>query len=436
MERQSVDDDKTGCMSPSNMSNASLKMSPSLSIIQQQMQQQQNSQNARVQRTESVQDNIKPYATQQMSKVRTQNNGTVQDRRELFRKGLNSTPGIIYRRLPSDFINCQKEDLIVIISRMLTSLTRINDQRTAPNLKYIDHGSLTRFHSRSPPQISIYNYLYRLSHYSALEHSVLIATVYYIDLLTLCYPVFAINSLTVHRFLLTATTVGSKSLCDSFCSNKHYAKVGGVNIVELNMLEAEFLRRVNYRVVPRDFNRDRERGNSVTTISSSERDEEPEGISAAADILSMYYNRMVLLVGGMHPNDVDGNTVITGHNDNIVYYVSDDDDESRYSGSDINEINGRFADPYNTESYIHNGNRLAEASEGQRQDIEPGMRADQMQFFDNEFVDSSTDYDSSSISDSFYEEDAVNFNPRKRPADKSVMGESRQGSKPSSKKMR
>ena len=436
MERHSFDDDRSGHMSPSNVSTTSLKMSPSLSIIQQQIQQQQNSQNVRIQRTENIQENSRSYSSRQVPKVQMQNEDVVQDRRDLLRKNVVTTPGIVYRRLPSDFINCQKEDLIVVISRMLTSLTKINDQRTAPNLKYIDHGSLTRFHSRSPPQISIFNYLYRLSHYSALEHSVLIATVYYIDLLTLCYPVFAINSLTVHRFLLTATTVGSKSLCDSFCSNKHYAKVGGVNIVELNMLEAEFLRRVNYRVVPRDFNRDRERRNSATTIDSSDRDDEPEGISAAADILSMYYKRMVLLVGGIRPNGAGENTVITGHNDNVVYYISDEA-ESTFSDSDTNEVNGHYIDQSTTESYNRDRNGQVGNFDDPHQSMETGIRADQMQFFDNEFIDSSTDYDSSSISDSFCEDDEASAdNPRKRRADKSGLGESRQGSRRGSKKMR
>ncbi|QPG75738.1 hypothetical protein FOA43_003098 [Brettanomyces nanus] len=286
-------------------------------------------------------------------------------------------PSIIYRKLPREFIKCQKKDLITIVSRMLSSLIEINDRQSAPNLKYIDHASLTRFHSRSPPQITVFNYLYRLSHFSSLENSILITAVYYIDLLTRCYPVFAINSLTVHRFLLTATTVASKSLCDSFCSNHHYSKVGGVNIMELNLLEAEFLTKVNYRVVPRDFNYDfiGERRSSTGTLDADTNRNVQHGITCAAEILDLYYRRMVMLVGGMskdvEDNDLDdsnenGNHVFIGHDDSVVFYLGDDD-----------------------EQYF--------------QDTEPAP----VQYYSNEYIDSSTDNDSSPVSDSLSSSDSA-----------------------------
>ena len=75
--------------------------------------------------------------------------------------------------------------------------------------------------------------------------------VYYIDKLCLLYPAFTINSLTVHRFLITAATVASKGLSDSFWTNNTYARVGGVTIKELALLELEFLERVQWRIVPK-----------------------------------------------------------------------------------------------------------------------------------------------------------------------------------------
>ena len=44
--------------------------------------------------------------------------------------------------------------------------------------------------------------------------------------------------------------MASKGLCDAFCTNTHYAKVGGIGIAELNMLELEFLKRVDWKIVP------------------------------------------------------------------------------------------------------------------------------------------------------------------------------------------
>jgi len=83
-----------------------------------------------------------------------------------------------------------------------------------------------------------------------LEKPTLLAAVFYIDLLSRCYPAFTLSSLTVHRFLITGVTVASKGLCDAFCTNTHYAKVGGIGVAELNMLELEFLKKVDWQIVP------------------------------------------------------------------------------------------------------------------------------------------------------------------------------------------
>jgi hypothetical protein len=74
--------------------------------------------------------------------------------------------------------------------------------------------------------------------------------VYYIDRLCLLYPAFTITTLTVHRFLITAATVAAKGLSDSFWNNATYARVGGIKIVELGLLELDFLHRVDWKIVP------------------------------------------------------------------------------------------------------------------------------------------------------------------------------------------
>lgn len=74
--------------------------------------------------------------------------------------------------------------------------------------------------------------------------------VYYIDRLCVSYPDFTINTLTVHRFLITAATVAAKGLSDSFWNNSTYARVGGVRVAELKLLELEFLYRVDWKIVP------------------------------------------------------------------------------------------------------------------------------------------------------------------------------------------
>ncbi|CAF9926717.1 MAG: hypothetical protein HETSPECPRED_006403 [Heterodermia speciosa] len=147
--------------------------------------------------------------------------------------------------LPADYSACDTTSLCTIISNMLLELIRLNDDIP------LRDGGLTRFHSRAPPGISVSDYLQRLTTHATLSPPILLSMVYYIDRLCSLYPAFTISSLTVHRFLITAATVASKGLSDSFWTNSLYARCGGVSLKELALLELEFLWRVEWRIVPR-----------------------------------------------------------------------------------------------------------------------------------------------------------------------------------------
>jgi hypothetical protein len=147
--------------------------------------------------------------------------------------------------MPLQYETCDVKDLGVLISDMLMELVRINDEQP------LRDGTLTRFHSRAPPGISVRDYLSRLIVHATLSPPILLSMVFYVDKLCAMYPAFTISSLTVHRFLITAATVAAKGLSDSFWTNGLYAKVGGVSIRELALLELEFLRRLDWRIVPK-----------------------------------------------------------------------------------------------------------------------------------------------------------------------------------------
>jgi hypothetical protein len=65
----------------------------------------------------------------------------------------------------------------------------------------------------------------------------LLSLLAYIDITCQHLPSF-----TLHRFLIAGVCAGSKAQCDVFCTNSHYAKVGGIKVAELNALEREFLK--------------------------------------------------------------------------------------------------------------------------------------------------------------------------------------------------
>ncbi|CAL9738360.1 PHO85 cyclin Pho80p [Monosporozyma servazzii] len=217
-----------------------------------------------------------------------------------------SSPSIPTVTLPIDFYKCSRTDLIALISRMLVFLIHINEngKQSDPD-DHTRERKLTRFHSSVPPPISVYNYLMRLAKYSSIEQCVLLTSLYYIDLLSSIYKDFTLNSLTVHRFLLASTTVASKGLCDSFCTNAHYSKVGGVQCSELNILETEFLRRVNYRVLPRDDNitlcKYETHLGKFTITGDPDYDHllnvAQSRPSSGYNVLNMYYRKIIQLVG-------------------------------------------------------------------------------------------------------------------------------------------
>ncbi|CEL61530.1 Nuc-1 negative regulatory protein preg OS=Neurospora crassa (strain ATCC 24698 / 74-OR23-1A / CBS 708,71 / DSM 1257 / FGSC 987) GN=preg PE=1 SV=1 [Rhizoctonia solani AG-1 IB] len=144
--------------------------------------------------------------------------------------------------LPPDFLDANIDDIVNLIADMLDRLTSHNDQIP------LRPEALTRFHSRTPPGISIEDYLKRIVKYTNVERSCLLITLHYIDQICTLLPHFTISSLTVHRFVISSIAVSSKALCDAFCTNSHYARVGGIKLIELNVLEREFLEKIDWRL--------------------------------------------------------------------------------------------------------------------------------------------------------------------------------------------
>lgn len=180
-------------------------------------------------------------------------------------------PGTV-KVMPLRYETCAPKDLGILISNMLMELIRLNDQIP------LRDGRLTRFHSRAPPGISVSDYLQRLIQHATLSPPIMLSMVYYIDRLCALYTPFTINSLTVHRFLITAATVAAKGLSDSFWTNPTYARIGGIPVSELATLELEFLQKVEWKIVPKpetleEYYRslvDRTQGYELETAAGSE----------------------------------------------------------------------------------------------------------------------------------------------------------------------
>jgi len=57
---------------------------------------------------------------------------------------------------------------------------------------------------------------------------------------------FALTSLNVHRVIITSVMLAAKFFDDQYFNNAYYAKVGGVPVGEMNILEVELLFRLNF----------------------------------------------------------------------------------------------------------------------------------------------------------------------------------------------
>ncbi|TEB37516.1 cyclin-domain-containing protein [Coprinellus micaceus] len=145
--------------------------------------------------------------------------------------------------LPANLEDVPIEHLVQLIADMLERLMAHNDQIP------LSPESLTRFHSRAAPGISVLEYLQRIVRFTNVEKSCLLLTLFYIDQICALRPRFTLSSLTCHRFIITSIAVSSKGLCDTFCPNKFYARVGGISVAELNMLEREFLHMIDWRLM-------------------------------------------------------------------------------------------------------------------------------------------------------------------------------------------
>jgi len=144
--------------------------------------------------------------------------------------------------LPPAYEDADIDALCQLIALMLDRLISINDRIP------LSPESISRFHSASVPQISILDYLRRIVRFTNLEKTCLLLILHYIDQICAREPTFTISSLTVHRFIISAVSLSSKSQCDAFCTNSHYARVGGLAPAELARLERAFLAAIEWRL--------------------------------------------------------------------------------------------------------------------------------------------------------------------------------------------
>jgi len=113
-------------------------------------------------------------------------------------------------------------------------------------LEKTKQSTITVFHAQSTPDISVSDYLARISKYGNFSKSVLIAALIYIDRVLENNPEIVMTSRTIHRLLITAVLVSAKFNDDIHLGNGAYAQIGGIRNAELNRLEVNFLKLLRF----------------------------------------------------------------------------------------------------------------------------------------------------------------------------------------------
>ena len=156
----------------------------------------------------------------------------------------NNNNNNIINTFNSNIINEKTEK--IIIQKISDLLTNLCDENTK-DYKSEKSPYIKPFLSRIIPSISIKDYLWRLYKYSKINSSTIILILIYID--RLCnINKFKLTYYNIHKLILASMIIAIKYNEDEYYSIKIYAKLGGVTIAEINLLEYAFIALLNFNL--------------------------------------------------------------------------------------------------------------------------------------------------------------------------------------------
>lgn len=128
--------------------------------------------------------------------------------------------------------------IIQVVASVVQEIVKVND-------KLPETGWISKFRALRAPSISVKSYLERIAKYARCSGECFVLALIYIDRL-IQKSNCVITSLSVHRILMTSVLLAIKFYDDHYYTNSYYAKIGGMPTKEINLLEVEFLRLVNF----------------------------------------------------------------------------------------------------------------------------------------------------------------------------------------------
>ncbi len=145
----------------------------------------------------------------------------------------------------------------MVVGHIVTHLIdTFEEQRQNDPDRHKAQESLTRFHSRKVPNISVIDYMSRIHKYTRSSPACYLIALIYIDRVIQRNPEFALSKYNVHRYprtvltharlLIAALMCAIKFYDDTYYDNEFYSRVGGISCVEMNLLELEILQMLGY----------------------------------------------------------------------------------------------------------------------------------------------------------------------------------------------
>ncbi|GLJ18726.1 hypothetical protein SUGI_0334120 [Cryptomeria japonica] len=138
--------------------------------------------------------------------------------------------------------------ILAVLASLLHRLVARNERLLLSSGKSFTRENLCAFSAVEIPAMEIGKFLERIFKYSRCSPSAFVVAYVYIDRLILNNPTFRITSLNIHRLITTSVMVATKFLDDLHCNNSYFAKVGGLTLKEMNILEVEFLFMLRFRL--------------------------------------------------------------------------------------------------------------------------------------------------------------------------------------------
>jgi hypothetical protein len=112
----------------------------------------------------------------------------------------------------------------------------------------VDRLSGGDFHCYSTPTLSLMDYCKRIYTYSGCELETLVVSFILVNRVIRKNPTFHLSIHNCHKLFLTAILVSSKLYEDDALDNVEFAKVGGVEVEELNSMEGALLQLLGYEL--------------------------------------------------------------------------------------------------------------------------------------------------------------------------------------------